>query len=500
MHCLRARVPGELPDSEVDPTDGNRPVYVGGCTCPNCRKQIVFIPPPKEKIATPPGANYPDPGWNSGDRVLVAKFLYDLLQKNPDRLDVVVFKYPGDMASFPADSGPVKKHVPMNYIKRLIGLPGETIAIHRGKIFVLRADKGLQYDDFDKALGNPNKLAQLWQFEYTHHDSEKAKERWEKDLFEIIRKSPEVMLAMMRLVYDNDHPAKDLKGPEYQRWQPADRAAWSPSGANGFAHDGSAAAETQWLRYRHILRGSPDKPRLITDFTAYNTWHENGEVDRNWASDLAIECQVQVEKAEGTFSLEISHGPNRYQASFDLATGTCTLNQIDGAEKKTSLVSKPSPLKGKGTYEVRFANIDDRLTVWVDDKLVFGNGFEYTQPMGLKPVKENDLDRPVSIGSQGAHIVVSKLKVLRDTYYTTNRGRPDAADVTEFRADDPLTWKHYADAPVSTYYVQPDHFLCMGDNSPESSDGRSWGLVPKRLMLGRALLVYYPFNRAGRIR
>ena len=34
----------------------------------------------------------------------------------------------------------------------------------------------------------------------------------------------------------------------------------------------------------------------------------------------------------------------------------------------------------------------------------------------------------------------------------------------------------------------------------ESSDGREWGLVPERLMLGRALVVYFPFNRAGTIK
>ena len=49
--------------------------------------------------------------------------------------------------------------------------------------------------------------------------------------------------------------------------------------------------------------------------------------------------------------------------------------------------------------------------------------------------------------------------------------------------------------PVLTLYVQPDHFLGLGDNSPESSDSRSWGLVPKRLLLGKAVLVYYPFGR-----
>jgi signal peptidase I len=97
-------------------------------------------------------------------------------------------------------------------------------------------------------------------------------------------------------------------------------------------------------------------------------------------------------------------------------------------------------------------------------------------------------------------VVVSKLKVFRDTYYTSNKSSPDAPDVSEFSPTDPETWKHVANAPVTTYYVQPGHFLCMGDNSPESSDGRSWGLVPQRLLLGRALLVYYPFGRAVRIR
>jgi signal peptidase I len=107
----------------------------------------------------------------------------------------------------------------------------------------------------------------------------------------------------------------------------------------------------------------------------------------------------------------------------------------------------------------------------------------------------------VSIGSQEARVTISKLRLMRDVYYTTGRdGNPDTSDVTAFQANNPETWKNFADAPVATYYVQPEHFLCMGDNSPASSDSRTWGLVPKRLMLGKALLVYWPFDRAGRIR
>ena len=84
---------------------------------------------------------------------------------------------------------------------------------------------------------------------------------------------------------------------------------------------------------------------------------------------------------------------------------------------------------------------------------------------------------------------VSDLTLWRDTYYTNSEN-------------------------TFTLYVQPGHYLCMGDNSPASSDSRSWGrqdsgdnrggLVPERLMLGRALLVYWPFwpshSRVGPIK
>jgi signal peptidase I len=493
---------------QVEPSDG-RTSYVGDCICPNCRKHISFSPPPEWRNEAGPVADsdrIPDPGWSSGDRVLVAKFVYDLLQRLPDRLDVVVFKYPGEAEGrdpFPYHSGPVKKHVPMNYIKRLIGLPGETIAIHRGKIFVLPPGMGPHYDDFEKAAGDPNKFALLWERHNTHpstNDDDPIKKLFKAGKFTIVRKKPEVLLSMMRLVYDNDHQARDLKGPEYQRWVSAERSGWSASGDTGFAHDGTSATEGSWLRYRHVLRGSPDRPQLITDFTGYNTSDGGGDPG-NWASDLVLECQAKVEKAEGNLILELSRGPDRFEASFDLAKDTCTLFRTTNDEK-VELDSKPSPIKAGGTYKLRFANVDDRLVVWVDEKLIFGEGVTYNPAANFTPIRENDLDRPASIGAPGARVSVSKLKLWRDVYYTSGRdgGRPDSCDVAGFSATEPDTWKSFADAPVATYYVQPEHFLCLGDNSPASSDSRAWGLVPRRLMLGKALLVYYPFNRAGRIR
>lgn len=42
--------------------------------------------------------------------------------------------------------------------------------------------------------------------------------------------------------------------------------------------------------------------------------------------------------------------------------------------------------------------------------------------------------------------------------------------------------------------VTADGFLALGDNSSNSADGRYWGLVPRKDVVGRPLFVYYPFN------
>jgi len=42
--------------------------------------------------------------------------------------------------------------------------------------------------------------------------------------------------------------------------------------------------------------------------------------------------------------------------------------------------------------------------------------------------------------------------------------------------------------------VPKDGFLALGDNSANSADGRYWGFVPRKDVVGRPLMVYYPFN------
>ena len=259
------------------------------------------------------------------------------------------------------------------------------------------------------------------------------------------------------------------------------------------------------MRYQHLLvpRSQPleknedPKPELIRDFLAYNSDNGDHPNGTNWVGDLIVECTVKVEAMKGTLSLELSKSADRFWAEFDLQKQTIALmRQSDGGQPE-ELASTASGISGPGTYKLRFANVDSRLTVWVDEKLPFKSndrkdgGVDYlpwipadasSAVMTAYENNKNNL-QPASIGaSGGAEFAVSHLQLWRNTYYTTAEA-----------------------SAVRTMFVQPGHYLCLGDNSTQSSDGREWGLVPQRLLLGRALLVYYPFwpfgpNRAGPIR
>lgn len=458
---------------EVDPLRGQS-MPIEGCTCPNCRYHI------KRKV-TDKWVKFPVIFNNSGDRVLVAKWPMQEYQ----RWDVVVFKYPKE---------PQQNWIPTNYIKRLIGLPGDTIAVNQGDLYV---DRMVDYGNSEQ----PTRELDRWWKTYMYANEAPAVEAFKAGKFNIVRKSPEVILNTRRLVYDNDFQAKDLLGRITPRWTA--RNGWvanDPKKPTEFTQTKDATADS-WITYQNYVLAhgtdmpppsAPSTPELIKNFSSYNYADTNrvdrANEDKYWVGDLMLDCQVDVANPSGEFALELSKGPDRFQARFDLQSGKCRLIRI-GKVSSEELAVAQTPLTGTGKHLVRFANFDQRLTLWVDSALPFGDGVAYSPSPCERPADEANNYQPASFGTLGAaRVTVGQLRLFRDSYYT-------AAGHERLRAPG---------EPELTMYVQPGHYLCMGDNSTQSSDSRDWGTVPERLMQGKAIMVYFPFwpfaHRFGPIR
>jgi signal peptidase I len=60
-------------------------------------------------------------------------------------------------------------------------------------------------------------------------------------------------------------------------------------------------------------------------------------------------------------------------------------------------------------------------------------------------------------------------------------------------------WSHWEPlgAAINPTTVKPGNYFVMGDNHNNSCDSRYWGTVPKSLIIGKAFVRIWPFNRIG---
>ena len=96
---------------------------------------LIIVIPIRTYVAQPFIVSGPsmDPTFNTGQYLIIDQVSYRFSE--PKRNDVIVFKYPRDPKVF--------------YIKRIIGLPGETLSVDTGKVTVINSNypEGIALDD-----------------------------------------------------------------------------------------------------------------------------------------------------------------------------------------------------------------------------------------------------------------------------------------------------------------------------------------------------------------
>jgi len=68
--------------------------------------------------------------------------------------------------------------------------------------------------------------------------------------------------------------------------------------------------------------------------------------------------------------------------------------------------------------------------------------------------------------------------------------------------DRPLQEKYIEDSPHYQFgpvTVPPNSYLVLGDNRNDSWDSHYWGFVPRHLIIGRAIIRFWPPNRVGEL-
>ena len=446
----------ELLESERGPIGQLRSRLAGkmvpAAKCPNCGYGMRLVQGDGGQMRYDP--RYPS---FSGDRILVDKFAYDFAE--PRRWDVVVFKYPEEAKT--------------NYIKRLIGLPGETISIAGGDIWTSRD-------------GGPAGIA---------------------------RKPPDTMRAMLQCVHDSRYVSADLlkAGWPYcwSDWSPrgqAPNATWtSTDEGRSFSMSGGATGATATLRYQHFFPSAEQweavrkgeslagraRPTLIDDFQPYNAIGTRS----HWVGDLAVEMVCDITGGQGgRLALDLVEGGTSHRCEIDLATGDALLMLAGGREGEAAARGR-TPLRGKGAWTILFANVDDELSLFVDGRrITFDKPTLSTRAIDEVPLNrpaaiavEPGSDRPsdlapVGITAAAADIRVKNLRVLRDTYYI---GAVDVgARPGEILEED---WLEFG--------LEADQFFVLGDNSAASKDSRLWlegHHVDRDLLIGKAMAIFWP--------
>ncbi|MFW6059903.1 MAG: signal peptidase I [Phycisphaeraceae bacterium] len=420
----------------------------------------------------------------SGDRILVQKYIYQVTE--PRRYDVVVFKAP---------------HEPQrNYIKRLIGLPGEAIHIFEGNIYTRPAG---------------------------------SNEPWR-----IARKTdrPRVQRAVWQPIYDSRFIPRDggdsaLRTAD-QHWAPpwtptASPERWELDGRRSYLHrsDQPGTIRFDFDRLGYQTRPRPGAFVSRYPYNQFKASDHNALVDWEPIEEVRLAAVFQPERAGLSARLATTARLDREATETLAATidadGTVQLTATDSAGQTRDLTAPThlEPFAAGESRRVELWYVDQEASVWIEGERVLRWRFDppLTDARDLLARPRADNLPHVSITVAGSPVALHQVQLDRDVHYSihsnSNHRRVLARGALQREGE-----------PGEPLRLRADEFFCIGDNTPWSHDSRYWddvdpwvrhryfddldsldrsadadrvpdfrpGIIPRELMMGRAFFVYYP--------
>jgi len=335
------------------------------------------------------------------DRILVDKLSYHY--RDPERFEVAVFKYPLDIS--------------MNYIKRIAGVGPEWLRIKNGD---------------------------LWRSDRPKNDPPRYDSDWR-----IVRRPANVQADTWKLL---DPGQKGC--PSWSRL--GDATSWKVEEDRIIAKsDGSLRLPGNGSFMDDFSDGYP---RAVREALQKRRGVPSGN---NPVGDLRFEAELSVDDGCESVELELREGSRVYTFFLpgpahkvdDTLTidATASITARDLSRSARSPLNRDREVKhGKSwrmesgsSYSVAVENLDDMLSLELEGEKL----------LSLEIPAATDQASRISLRVVGGDVIFDDVRVYRDIYYLSDRVK------------------------VSEWYIDEDNYVMLGDNTQDSSDSREWTLA-----------------------
>lgn len=455
------------------------------------------------------GINIPAMG---GDRIFVLKYLPGVF--DPARFDCVVFKNPTNPDE--------------NYIKRLIGLPGEQVALVHGDVFV-RAAPG----------------------------AEARAEDWSAPGWHIARKPERIQQTLWMPVFSSEYAPVSATSPDF--WEPPwiGSAGFDVGRRPTYRFNGNGPAPG-------VLRWN-DATSPIDDFCPYNQGtpnHHRGAYPymRYAVPDIRLRAGIAVDAPDVVVSAIVQACGHEFRMDIQGATVRLRRRPLPGSETaggadpadwiEMGSGSLAAPLKPGQITDIEFWHVDQSLVVmaggarvayaeydWTPrERILYATGRSLDELLEREEIARDALDwvfrgngaidpdiedhrrgtNIMSVESEyrrstarwefSGPVTMHRVGLERDLYYQAT------VYATKRSTQPPTAHTREAQPAMATHPAQPallrrGQFFVCGDNSAASLDARLWdvpdpwiaatidptiGVVPRDLLIGKAFFVYFP--------